>query len=180
MTKEKTEKIEESAVAVEKPAVQEAKVEEKEDIQAVPLETPRPKKKKAKKEKPVWVEYKPKEIEEMIVNLSNQGHTASEIGLILKDQNGVLNVKEATKKTITEILVAAGIKHDLPEDLLYLIKNAVALNEHFKKNRHDMTAKHGYELTVSKIRRLTKYYIAKKRIPSDWRYSIETASLLVK
>jgi ribosomal protein S15P/S13E len=137
-------------------------------------------KKKQKKERAVWVEYKPQEIVEMIVNLANQGHSASEIGIILKDQHGVLNVKAATKKTILEILQEAGIKQEVPEDLLSLIRKAVALDEHLKKNKKDASAKRGYEMSVSKIRRLTAYYLKKKRLPANWRYDIETAKLLVK
>ncbi len=161
---------------------EEEKKEEKEDIQQEMREQKPAKKSKKKKgkEKPVWIEYKPKEIEELVINLSNQGHSASEIGAILRDQHGVLDVRQATKKTILKILTEAGIKQDVPEDLLYLIKKAVALNEHLKKNKKDASAKRGYEMAVSKIRKLVKYYIKTKRLPSDWRYSIETATLLVK
>ncbi len=109
----------------------EIKKEEKEDIQQEMLEQKPAKKSKKKKgkEKPVWIEYKPKEIEELVVSLSNQGHSASEIGAILRDQHGVLDVRQATKKTILFILTEAGIKQDVPEDLLYLIKKAEALTK---------------------------------------------------
>lgn len=84
------------------------------------------------------------------------------------------------KKTILQILSENGIKPEVPEDLLFLIKKAVALDEHLKKNKKDASAKRGCEMTVSKIRKLVKYYIKSKRLPADWRYSIETAKLLVK
>lgn len=77
---------------------EEKKVVEQQEPQLVEdAPVKRPKKKKAK-EKPVWIEYKPKEIEELVVNLSNQGHSCSEIGAILRDQHGVLDAKQATKK----------------------------------------------------------------------------------
>lgn len=136
--------------------------------------------KKAQKQSAVWVEYKPKEIEELIVNLANQGHSGSDIGAMLRDQHGIPSVRQLTKKTILQILNEGGIKQDVPEDLLALIRKAVSLKEHMKKNKKDCTAKRGYELTVSKIRRLVAYYIKAKRLPSTWRYDIETAALLVK
>lgn len=194
MAKEKAEKkaiaegsetAENSAEQTEKKAVvhevKEAKEQENKPVEEKPVFVERPKKKKKpKKERPVWVEYKPAEIVEMIVSLANQGQTASEIGTTLKEQHGVLDVKQATKKTILDILIEAGLKPSYPEDLLALIKKSVALDAHLKKNKKDASAKRGYELSVSKIRRLTKYYIRKKRLPSNWRYDIETARLLVK
>ncbi|MCX6804269.1 MAG: 30S ribosomal protein S15, partial [Candidatus Diapherotrites archaeon] len=69
---------------------------------------------------------------------------------------------------------------EMPEDLLNLIRRSVTLYNHMHKNSKDYTAKHGYELTVSKIRRLVKYYARKDRIPEGWTYSSEQAALLVK
>ncbi len=190
MAKEKSEKTAEAinaegeeqaseALAEKQPAADEKERDIQQDVVESKLVHSKKKKKNAK-EKPVWVEYKPQEIIEMIVDLANQGHSASEIGAILRDQHGVLDVRQATKKTILEVLTGAGIKQDVPEDLLSLVKRAVALDEHLKKNKKDASAKRGYELTVSKIRRLVKYYTRTSRLPKSWRYDIETAKLLVK
>ena len=48
------------------------------------------------------------------------------------------------------------------------------------QNHCDAKAKHGLELLESKIRRLGKYYARKGKLPKDWKYSIETAKLIVK
>jgi small subunit ribosomal protein S15 len=132
------------------------------------------------KQSPGWVEYKPKEIEEAIVSLSNAGHSASEIGMILRDQYGVPNVKELTGKKIEGILEKHELLPDVPQDLLNLIKKSVALQKHSSENKKDFTAKRGYQLTVSKIRRLVKYYHKKGKLPKEWRYTAEKAALLVK
>lgn len=129
---------------------------------------------------PDWVELKPGEVVEIITNLSNQGHTASEIGVILRDQYGVPSVKAITKKRIAQVLKEQGIKQEMPEDLMNLIKTSVKLQRHLQENRKDQTARRGYQLAVSKIRRLAKYYIKAKKLPANWRYSPETAQLLVK
>lgn len=127
-----------------------------------------------------WVEYKPKEIEELIIKLHHEGKTKSEIGAILRDQYGVPSVKAITGKKISQILEENGIKEDIPEDLMNLIRKSVKLLEHMEQHRKDFKSKRGYELTVSKIRRLVDYYKEKGVLPADWTYTPENAKLLVK
>jgi len=134
----------------------------------------------ASKTSPSWVDYKPKEVEELVVTLCNQGHTPAEIGIILRDQYGVPRVKLVTGKTIEKILAEHKLSSDIPRDLLNLIKRSVNQEKHLKENKKDRTAKRGYQLTVSKIRRLTKYYIREGKLSTDWRYTPEAAALLVK
>lgn len=137
-------------------------------------------KKPSSKTNPEWVEYKPKEVIELIISLSNQGFSPSEIGTTLRDQYGIPSIRSLTKKKLEEILEENGIKTDVPKDLLNLIKKSVSLRKHMTDNNHDYTAKRGYQLTVSKILRLSHYYIEKGKLPKDWKYSAETAALLVK
>lgn len=132
------------------------------------------------KQNPDWVEYKPAEVEQIILDLANSGLTSSLIGMTLRDQYGIPSVKKLTGKTIETILSEKGIEADFPRDLLNLISRSVTLQKHIEKNKKDMTAKRGYQLTVSKIRRLTKYYSKKSQLPKEWRYTPEQASLLVK
>lgn len=129
---------------------------------------------------PKWVELKPQEIIELISSLANQGRAASEIGTILRDQYGVPSVKAIVGKRITQILQDKGVMPEIPEDLMNLIRTSVKLQKHLVQNRKDTSAKRGYQLAVSKIRRLAKYYIKERRLPSNWRYTPETAQLLVK
>jgi ribosomal protein S15P/S13E len=120
------------------------------------------------------------ELEEQVVSLANAGHAPSRIGLILRDEHGVKNFKEEAGKTIQEVLGENKLLGEMPEDLLNLIRRSVQLYNHLAKNKKDYSAKHGYELTVSKIRRLTKYYARKNKIPAGWAYTPEQAALLVK
>lgn len=121
-----------------------------------------------------------KEINELVVSLANAGHSPSKIGLILRDEHGIKNFREETGKHMTTILKEHDLLGDMPEDLLNLISKSVALKEHLEKNNKDFSAKRGYELTVSKIRKLSKYYIKKGKIPANWKYTPEKAALLVK
>jgi len=138
-------------------------------------------KKPAKKENPEWVELKTKEIKEKIIELAQKGHTASKIGTIMRDVYAVPSVKTATKQKIEKIISEVEeLKQDFPRDLLNLITKSVKEKKHMASNNHDKTAKRGYQLTVSKIRRLVKYYSKKNMIPEGWRYSEENAALMVK
>ena len=137
-------------------------------------------KKPVSKKAPAWVELGNKEIEELIVNLANAGQTPAQIGTVLRDQYGVPSVRAVTKKKISDILEKNKLLPDVPRELLNLIEKSVKLTKHMNENKKDTTAKRGYQLTVSKIRRLAKYYKKKGRLPADWRYTPETAALLVK
>jgi small subunit ribosomal protein S15 len=121
-----------------------------------------------------------KELEEIVVSLANAGHSPSKIGLILRDEHSIKDFKEISGKTIQEVLKENELLGEIPEDLLNLIKRSVVLYNHLDKNKKDYSAKHGYELTVSKIRNLSKYYVKKGKLPSGWFYSAEKAALLVK
>jgi len=134
----------------------------------------------SKSKKFEWIEFSNEEIVEAIKNLANEGVSKSEIGMILRDQYGIPNVKEVTGKTVSEILSEQGIKEEIPEDLLNLIKKSVVIREHMNSNKKDFTAKRGYQLTVSKIRRLVSYYQKKGILSKEWHYSDEKARLLVK
>ncbi len=158
----------------------EAKVRLKDEKIELPPVKRRIKKRTPSEASPSWVEYKPKEISEVVVTLSNQGHSSSEIGMILRDQYGIPNIRSLAGKSIEDILSENNILPQIPEDLMSLVRKSVKLKSHLDRNKKDFSGKHGYMLTVSKIRRLVKYYHIKKRLPQGWRFSEETAALLVK
>ncbi|VVC00415.1 30S ribosomal protein S15 [uncultured archaeon] len=133
-----------------------------------------------KKARVTLSDMKQEELEGIVANLANQGMTPSEIGVALRDQHGVPSVKKLTGMNLEKILEKKGLQGDMPRDLLNLISRSVVLFRHMQANKKDMTAKRGYLLTVSKIRRLAKYYIREKRLAKDWRYTQEAAELLVK
>lgn len=129
---------------------------------------------------PEWVQYNKKDIEAMVVKLAKEGHPPSMIGLILRDQYGVPDVKLICKQTITQILRKHGLAPEIPEDLLNLIKRAVRMRRHLEENKKDIHNKVKLTHVESKIRRLAKYYVRKGYLPAGWKYNPETAALLVK
>ena len=120
------------------------------------------------------------EIEGLVAKLGGEGKTAAMVGLILRDQYAIPSVKIATGKTIGQIFREKKLSTRLPEDLQNLMKRAVSLNEHVKKNPKDLHNKRGLNLIESKIRRLVKYYGLEGMIPEGWKYSLDTAKLEIE
>jgi len=131
-----------------------------------------------RKEHPSWSSLKPREVESRIIELAKQGKSSSEIGIILRDQYAVPDVKLATGKKITRILEENRLGSDFPEDLKNLISRALSIREHMAIHRKDVRNKRNLQLVESKIRRLTRYYIRNKKIPEDWKYRPKQAKLL--
>ena len=137
-------------------------------------------KKPIKPSVPTWIRYKEKEIELLIVKLSKEGHSPSEIGIILRDTYGIPDEKRVTGKKITKILKERNLQTKLPEDLTALIKKAIKIIKHKEENKKDQTAKRGLQLTESKIKRLTKYYKKTGRLSSEWKYDPKKVRLLME
>jgi len=93
---------------------------------------------------------------------------------------GVPNVKLITGKSVSSIMKEAGFYAEVPEDLFNLMKKAINLRNHLENNPRDTHSTVGLKLIESKIRRLVKYYRGTKVLPAKWRYSPETARLLVE
>jgi small subunit ribosomal protein S15 len=132
-----------------------------------------------REESPEWVTLSKQEIEEIIVKLAREGNTPSKIGLILRDQYGVPDVRPIMGMKLTHVLEKNSMGLKLPEDLQSLINKSVALSTHIGRHKKDNHNKRALLLMESKIRRLTKYYIRSGKLPEDWRYDPEQARLLV-
>ncbi len=130
-----------------------------------------------RKAKSLWVRYKPKEIEMLVAKLAKEGKSASLIGLILRDSYGIPDVKALVESSITDILAEKKLLPKLPEDMIALMKKAVAIKKHLEKNLQDMHAFRGLQLTESKIKRLIKYYKSTKKLPIDFKYNPENLKM---
>jgi len=137
-------------------------------------------KRPAAKIAPEWVEYSAHEVEDLVLKLSKEGNNGTTIGRILRDQYGVPSVRAICNKRVTEILEQNSVKVQYPDDLLALIKRAVRMLKHLDKNNSDGQNTTKLLHVESKIKRLAKYYIKKKRLPVDWKYNRQTAPLIVK
>ncbi|MDD2778728.1 MAG: 30S ribosomal protein S15 [Candidatus Methanomethylophilaceae archaeon] len=131
-------------------------------------------------ENPSWVTMSASEIEEVIVKMAKNGQASAMIGLVLRDQYGVPDVKLATGKTVTEIMTEKGVASALPEDISNLMRRAISLNVHLRKNPGDVSNRRGLNLIEAKIRRLEHYYKDNGVLPENWKYSLSTAELMLK
>ncbi len=122
------------------------------------------------KKVPSWAPYKEKEAEKLILKYAKADKSTSEIGMILRDTYGIGSVKAVTGKSIGKILVENKITKELPEDLLNLIRKMISVQQHMEKNRQDMAAKRGFQLTNAKIMRLIKYYQKTNKLPENWKF----------
>ncbi len=131
-------------------------------------------------ENPDWVSMSKDEIEEVVVKMARDGATSARIGLVLRDQHAVPDVKLATGSTVSEIVAANDLKPTIPDDLSALMRKAIGLQNHLAENKKDLANKRNMQMVESKIRRLVKYYKREGYLPADWQYSIKTAELLLE
>jgi len=129
---------------------------------------------------PEWVDYSQKEIENLIIKLANENYSSGMIGMRLRDQYGVPDVKTFLKKGISKVLKEKGLYPEYPEDLLNLMKRAVNLRKHMQANPKDLHNKRGLQMIESKVRRLVKYYKSQNILDVSWRYDPEKAKLIVR
>ena len=105
--------------------------------------------------------------------------TPSQIGVRLRDQHGIPRVSSVTGKSILRILKHQGLNPEIPEPLYALIKTAVNIRKHMRKNRKDKNAKYRLILIESRIHRISRYYKRSKQLPGNWKYDWRTAPTLV-
>jgi len=133
-----------------------------------------------KKAIPTWVRFKKTELEMVVSKLAKEGNAPSKIGLILRDKYGIPNVKLILGVSLTAYLREKELYKGLPEDLLAVIRKAIAVMKHNEKNTKDMTSKRGLQITESKIAKLTKYYKRTGALESKWKYNPEQARMYVE
>jgi len=131
-------------------------------------------------ESPAWVPLGGKEVEAKVVELGNQKLSTSLIGIRLRDEYAVPNVRLLTGKTITQILEEHKLMPERPEEIQNLIKKVVSLQSHLEHNRKDLHNVHALQMIEAKIRRLVKYYKRMGKLPQDFEYTLEGAKLLLE
>jgi small subunit ribosomal protein S13e len=132
-----------------------------------------------KRSPPSWLKKPKQEVEETICKLARKGMKPSQIGVRVRDGEGIPQVKSVTGSKILRILKKNGLAPEIPEDLWHLIKKAVQVRKHLERNRQDKDAKFRLINCESKIHRLSRYYRRVQKLPVTWRYESSTAATLV-
>jgi len=125
------------------------------------------------KKVPRWTDYTEDEVRDLVVKLSEKGKQPAEIGIELRDQYGIPDVKTITGSKLTEILEEEDIAPEIPEDLQNLLEKAENIQNHLEENPNDQKAQRRLELTEAKIRRIAAYHREEDNIPEDWKYESE-------
>ncbi|KZO94189.1 hypothetical protein CALVIDRAFT_484750 [Calocera viscosa TUFC12733] len=128
---------------------------------------------------PSWSKTTPEEVCDQIFKLARKGLTPSQIGVQLRDSQGIPQVKTITGNKILRILKSNGLAPSIPEDLWHLVKKAVSVRKHLEVNRKDKDSKFRLILIESRIHRLARYYKTKQQLPPTFKYDAATASTLV-
>ena len=129
---------------------------------------------------PEWSNTDEKEITELILSLSANGHTTASIGTILRDQHAVPDVRLVLGKRIGQVLAENDITSKYPEDMMSLMRRALRLIDHLESNRKDLHNARQLELTESKIRRLADYYKREGQLDTEWAYKRDQLRLMVE
>ena len=129
---------------------------------------------------PDWVEMSKDEVEELVIKLYRQNMSTSEIGMLLRDQYGVPDVKLVTGMKMVAILEKSKLAPEIPEDLMFLLRRSVRMHEHMQMNRKDLHNGRQLFLIEAKIRRLAKYYVRTGKLPEGWKYTPHQAKLLAE
>lgn len=126
---------------------------------------------------PSWLNQSKDQISSLVVKLSKEGLSPSEIGLKLRDEHGIPLVKTVVGKSMIELLAENNVKPEMPEDLDKLVNKALGLQKHLKIHNSDHRNVRSLELVEAKIHRLSKYYKSVDRIPKSWKYAAVIAQL---
>jgi len=131
----------------------------------------------ASKRPPTWVTFSPDEIIALIVKWAKEGQTPGQIGVRLRDEYGVPQVKTILGKSILEVFEESGVKSDTPHEVQELLQRARRLQEHLRTNPGDRKNVRSLELLEAKLHRLSKYHKREGRLPANWKFSTVVAQL---
>ena len=129
------------------------------------------------KRPPSWVTYSPEEVKSLIVKLSKEGLTQSQVGVMLRDEYGIPLAKQVIGKSVGEVVSENQLTSKLPEDLQNLLEKAQRVQKHLNANKSDRKNVRALELIEAKIYRLSKYYKEIGVLPSDFKYTAVVAQL---
>jgi|TARA_B110000881_G_C18519009_1_gene486512 small subunit ribosomal protein S15 len=129
---------------------------------------------------PSWSNTDKKEVEELIVELSNAGNSTASIGAILRDRHAVPDARLVTGERISQTLANNNITQAYPEDMMNLMRRALGLIDHLGSNKKDLHNRRQLGLCESKIRRLARYYKKNGILPESWAYKRDQLRLMVE
>lgn len=109
-------------------------------------------------EKPVWLKYTKEEVEAIILKIASKGATAEKIGLILRDQYGIPDVK------IYRLKIKEVLKDKFEEPTVINLKKKLdRVISHYKRNKKDKNAERSLVITKAKLKKREDYLKKKQK-----------------
>jgi len=105
-------------------------------------------------EKPVWLKYSEEEVKAIIFKLANKGLTAEKIGLTLRDQYGIPNVKLFNLKIKKVLEEQDKFQEPTTKNLDDKLQKVI---QHYKKNKQDKNAERSLIITKAKLKKRKDY-----------------------
>jgi small subunit ribosomal protein S15 len=108
--------------------------------------------------KPTWLKYTKQEVEKIILKLTDQNLTAEKIGLVLRDQYGIPDVK------LFDLKIKQVMKDKFEEPTnKNLNKKLPKIIQHYKKNKQDKKAERSLIITKAKLKKREDYQKKKSK-----------------
>jgi small subunit ribosomal protein S15 len=108
--------------------------------------------------KPTWLKYTKSEVEKIILKLAEKELTAEKIGLVLRDQYGIPDVK------LFDLKVKKVLKDKFKEPTnKNLDKKLQGIIQHYKKNKQDKKAERSLIITKAKLKKREDYNTKKEK-----------------
>jgi|SRR3989344_1899158 len=108
-------------------------------------------------EKPSWLKYTEKEVKELILTIAKDQPSSEKIGLILRDQHGIPDVKIYGLK-ISKVL-SDKFQEPTTKNLQARLEKIIT---HYKKNKQDKRAERSLIITKSKLKKREEYQESEK------------------
>jgi len=120
------------------------------------------------------------QVELLILKMVKEGYSLAQIGQILRDQYGILDVREVLGIKLKRFLEKKGAKPQIPDDLKALFKRYLAVKKHLLIHKKDKHSKRGLLIIESRIKRLIRYYKEKGELDPKFRFDKENVALYLK
>ena len=95
------------------------------------------------KEAPEWSETDKDTVQSLILDLAKTGLSTAEIGTVLRDKHAVPNVRLVLGKRIGQVLAENDMLGTYPEDMMNLMRQAVAIINHLGSGNHNPKEMYG-------------------------------------
>ena len=100
---------------------------------------------------PEWSNTDKEAVQSLVLDLAKSGMSTAEIGTVLRDKHAVPNARLVLGKRIGQVLAENDMLGAYPEDMMNLMRQAVAIINHLGSGNHkDIHNKRALEITEAK------------------------------